>query len=58
MRKIIVGYGNLKKFEIYQNSNLTFILGPCAIESRDHSFFMAEKVSNICKKISALLNIN
>ena len=33
------------------NSNpLVFIGGPCAIESYDHTFLMAELISNICEK--------
>jgi len=30
---------------------LAYILGPCAIESRDHTLHMADKIQNICKKL-------
>ncbi len=39
------------EFTIGDNSNLIFIGGPCAIESLDHSLFMAEAISKICKKL-------
>ena len=51
MKKIRIGYGKVKKFEIYKGSPLTFIGGPCAIESRDHALYMAEKINIICKKL-------
>ena len=31
---------------------LTFIGGPCAIESLDHSLYMAEKIKKICEKLN------
>ncbi len=40
------------EFEIGTNSGLRFIGGPCAIESLDHSLMMAEKINNICNKLS------
>ena len=50
-KKIInVGYGKVNKICIGDNHPLVFILGPCAIESRDHAFLMAELISNICNK--------
>ena len=30
---------------------LVFIGGPCAIESRDHTIMMAEKIKSICEKV-------
>jgi 2-dehydro-3-deoxyphosphooctonate aldolase (KDO 8-P synthase) len=53
MNKIIeVGYGSVKKIRIGDRLPLVFIGGPCAIESRDHSFMMAEKIGNICNKLN------
>lgn len=50
--KIIeIGYGNVRKANLGGQLPLVFIGGPCAIESRDHSFKMAEMVSKICEKI-------
>ena len=37
----------VKKVEIGKD-RLVFIGGPCAIESLDHSLFMAEKILKIC----------
>ena len=51
-KKVVVGYGNVTKVEIGDNSPLVYIGGPCAIESRDHTLMMAEKISKICSKIS------
>ena len=36
--------------EISNKAPLTFILGPCALESRDHALFMAEKIAEIGMK--------
>ena len=47
---ITVGYGKVNKVFIGDNHPLVFILGPCAIESRDHAFLMAELISDICNK--------
>ena len=49
-KTIIVGYGSVKKVYIGENLPLVFIGGPCAIESRDHSLFMAESIAKICAK--------
>lgn len=35
-------------FVISQDSPITFILGPCVIESMDHTLFMAEKITQLC----------
>ena len=50
MKKICVGNEKVNKVTIGSNEPLVFIGGPCAIESKDHSFFMAEKIKNICSK--------
>lgn len=51
MNIIEVGYGNIGKVLIGGNSPLVFIGGPCAIESKEHAFKMAEKISEICSKV-------
>lgn len=51
-KKVIeVGYGNVKKVRIGAELPLAFIGGPCAIESKDHAFTMAEAISKICGKL-------
>ncbi len=39
------------EFTIGADSNLVFIGGPCAIESLDHSLFMAESINKVCEKL-------
>lgn len=52
MSKVIkIGYGSVKPVEIGSNLPLVFIGGPCAIESRDHALFMADKISSICSRL-------
>ena len=51
MKKIKIGYGTVNKFEISNASSLSFIGGPCAIESNDHALYMAGKIDEICKKL-------
>ena len=48
---VTVGYGSVKKVKISKMAPLVFIGGPCAIESRDHAFKMAEKIQKICNKL-------
>jgi predicted Zn-dependent peptidase len=43
MKIIEVGYGTLKKVRIGGLEPLVFIGGPCAIESKEHAFKMAER---------------
>lgn len=50
MKKFNIGYGDVRKVEIGGN-NLVFFGGPCAIESKEHAFFMANKIDKICKKL-------
>ena len=48
-KKIIsVGFDKIEPVRIGEGQPLVFIGGPCAIESYDHSMFMAEKIQNIC----------
>jgi len=51
IKTIKVGYGNVNQVEIGGNKPLSFIGGPCAIESRDHAFKMAELISKVCSKL-------
>jgi 2-dehydro-3-deoxyphosphooctonate aldolase (KDO 8-P synthase) len=51
-KKIIeVGYGDVAKVKIGDRLPLVFIGGPCAIESRDHAFKMAEAIDKICRNV-------
>lgn len=56
MKNIKIGDGDVvKSFEIGKSENLndsklTFILGPCAIESHAHSIEMVEKIGEIASK--------
>lgn len=37
--------------ELSNSSSVKFILGPCQIESEEHSYFMAESIDTICKRL-------
>ena len=47
-----VGYGKVNKVSLGSDNPLVFIGGPCAIESRDHAFMLADKLSAICNKLN------
>jgi len=47
-----VGYGEVGKVSIGGSLPLVFIGGPCAIESRDHAFMMAERIGEICQRLN------
>ena len=52
-KKIVeIGYGKVKKVKIGSDLPLAFVGGPCAIETRDHALFMAEKIKNITEKLN------
>jgi len=51
-RTITVGYGNVKPVTIGKGHPLVYIGGPCAIESRDHAFYMADQISKICSRLN------
>ncbi len=36
---------------IFGNGQLSFILGPCVVESTQHALFMAQEISDICKHV-------
>jgi len=46
-----VGYGSVSKVTIGDRLPLVFIGGPCAIESREHAFKMADVISDICCRV-------
>jgi 2-dehydro-3-deoxyphosphooctonate aldolase (KDO 8-P synthase) len=46
-----VGYGSVPKLRIGDRLPLVFIGGPCAIESREHSFKMAKEIGEICRRV-------
>jgi len=50
-KKIRVGYGSVQQVTIGNGKPLVFIGGPCAIESRDHAFKMAESIGAICRSL-------
>lgn len=54
-RKFTVGYGDVTPVEIGGDAPLAYIGGPCAIESRDHTLKMAEKVKKITDKLGVPL---
>ena len=43
---------NLKNINIGGSYPIVFILGPCQIESLDHSLMIAEKISKICFELN------
>ena len=47
---IVIKIGNIP---VGGNNPLTFILGPCQLESRDHAMFMAEKITQVCAPSSS-----
>ena len=49
-KQLTIGYGDVKKVKIGGDADLAFILGPCAIESLEHSFKMADSIAKICDK--------
>ncbi len=50
--KIIkIGYGKVDKVKIGAGLPIVFIGGPCAIESKNHAFLMADKIKKVCKKV-------
>lgn len=51
-KKVVkVGYGKITPISIGHNLPLVFVGGPCAIESKDHAFKMAEKIGEICQRV-------
>ena len=54
-KEITVGYGDVTPVRIGGGNPLAYIGGPCAIESRDHTLMMAERVKGICDKLGVPL---
>jgi 2-dehydro-3-deoxyphosphooctonate aldolase (KDO 8-P synthase) len=52
MNVVEVGYGNVEKVKVGYKLPLVFIGGPCAIESEDHAFKMANDIGEICLKLN------
>jgi len=51
-KKIVsVGYGSVKPIQIGDKLPLVYVGGPCAIESKDHAFKMAEMIGDICRRV-------
>ena len=44
---------NISDIPVGGDNPLTFILGPCQLENRDHAMFMAEKISKLCAPSSS-----
>ena len=50
-KSFTIGYGSVKHVTIGNKEPLVFFGGPCAIESKDHAFKMAEEISIICERV-------
>ena len=50
-KTVKVGGGKVNCVEIGNDNPLVFIGGPCAIETEDHTLFMAEKIKIICMEL-------
>jgi 2-dehydro-3-deoxyphosphooctonate aldolase (KDO 8-P synthase) len=50
-KSFTIGYGKVKPVTIGNKEPLVFFGGPCAIESKDHAFKMAEEIGSICKRV-------
>ena len=50
-KSIIIGSPKTNQVKIGQSEPLVFIGGPCAIESREHTFMMANLIKKICTKL-------
>lgn len=50
-KTITIGYDDVTRIQIGPGLPLVFLGGPCAIESRDHTFMMAEKIGEIVRRL-------
>ncbi len=50
-KTIKIGDSSVNQVLIGENNPLVFIGGPCAIESKDHTLFMAEEIHKICTEL-------
>lgn len=52
IKKVVkVGYGKITPISIGHNLPLVFVGGPCAIESKEHAFKMADMIGEICQRV-------
>lgn len=51
VKTISVGYGDVSRVSIGHGLPLAYIGGPCAIESRDHAFKMADEIGKIMRRV-------
>src|SRR5688500_10444108 len=46
---------DIQQFDVgnvtFGDGQLSFILGPCVVESAQHALFMAQEISDICKRV-------
>ncbi len=50
-KSISIGGEGVDSVEIGENKPLVFMGGPCAIESEEHTLYMADAISKICKDL-------
>ncbi len=46
-----IGYGKVSKVKVGSTQPLAYFGGPCAIESKEHTFKMANSITEICKRL-------
>ncbi len=46
-----IGYGKVAKVKVGSTQPLAYFGGPCAIESKEHTFKMANSIAEICKRL-------
>ena len=46
-----IGYGKVSKIKVGQKQPLAYFGGPCAIESKEHAYKMADAIAGICQKL-------
>ncbi len=51
-KTIKVGNNEVTSVHIGSNNPLVFIGGPCAIESREHTLYMAKEIKKICEELN------
>ena len=51
-KTVTVGNNEVRCVHIGNRNPLVFIGGPCAIESRDHTLYMAEEINKICDELN------
>ena len=55
IRYIFIRLNKMNSFEVenvtFGDGRLSFILGPCVVESAQHALFMAQEINDICKHV-------